>query len=69
PYVGSSDIAMMYSITDIAGLNPINRTVLGNAAHAIAGMAKWDVPIVDGSLPQVGLTQFGVTTPCVDQVR
>ncbi|MEP9348276.1 Tm-1-like ATP-binding domain-containing protein [Xanthobacter sp. KR7-225] len=68
-YVGSTDIAMMYSITDIAGLNQINRTVLGNAAHAIAGMAKWHLPTVDGLHPQIGLTQFGVTTPCVDQVR
>ncbi|UJX46309.1 Tm-1-like ATP-binding domain-containing protein [Xanthobacter sp. YC-JY1] len=69
PYVGSTDITMMYSITDIAGLNQINRTVLGNAAHAIAGMAKWHLPTADGLHPQIGMTQFGVTTPCVDQVR
>ena len=40
PYVGPSDIAMMYSVTDIAGLNRISRTILANAAHAIAGMAR-----------------------------
>jgi len=39
-YVGSSDIAMMYSVTDIAGLNRISRIVLANAARAIAGMAR-----------------------------
>ncbi len=38
PHVGSSDIAMMYSVTDIAGLNRISRRIIGNAAHAMAGM-------------------------------
>ena len=44
PYVDVSDIAMMPSVTDIAGLNRISRVVLSNAAHAIAGMAKAPVP-------------------------
>ena len=38
-YVGAADIAMMYSVTDVAGLNRISRVVLGNAANAVAGMA------------------------------
>ncbi len=40
PYVGPSDIAMMYSVTDLAGLNQISRVILANAAYAIAGMAR-----------------------------
>ena len=44
PYVGAADIAMMYSITDVAGLNRISRVVLGNAANAVAGMAANPVP-------------------------
>ena len=40
PFVGASDITMMYSVTDVSGLNRISRVVLGNAAHAIAGMAQ-----------------------------
>lgn len=36
-YIGASDIAMMYSVTDIAGLNRISRRVLSNAAHQVAG--------------------------------
>ena len=44
PYVGPSDIAMMYSVTDVAGLNRISRQVLGNAANAIAGMVANPVP-------------------------
>ncbi len=68
PYVGPSDIAMLYSITDVAGLNRISRTILANAARAIAGMAKGaPVPAAD-DLPAIGLTMFGVTTPCVTRV-
>lgn len=71
PYVGPSDIAMMYSVTDIAGLNRISRVILANAAHAIAGMARG---LAERAAPpaedrrSVGLTMFGVTTPCVDRV-
>lgn len=71
PYVGPSDICMAPAITDVAGLNRINRVVLANAAHAIAGMARY--PVSSGpdvaERPVLGLTQFGVTTACVDQVR
>ena len=65
-FVGATDIAMMYSVTDVAGLNRISRVVLGNAAHAIAGMATHKVP--DAQVrPAIGLTMFGVTTTCVTQ--
>ncbi|HEX9905573.1 MAG TPA: Tm-1-like ATP-binding domain-containing protein [Propylenella sp.] len=65
-YVDVSDIAMMYPVTDMAGLNRISRAVLANAAYAIAGMARAAVPKAD-SRPAIGLTMFGVTTPCVTQ--
>ena len=70
PYVGPSDICMAPAITDVAGLNRINRVVLANAAHAIAGMARHPVSAAPAAeRPVLGLTQFGVTTACVDQVR
>jgi uncharacterized protein (UPF0261 family) len=69
PYLGASDIIMVPSITDVAGLNSINRKVLANAAHAIAGMASRDAPLPTDVRPTIGLTQFGVTTPCVDRIR
>ena len=65
PYVGPADIAMMYSVTDVAGLNRISRQVLGNAANAIAGMVEHRVPASEGDLPAIGLSMFGVTTPLV----
>ncbi len=69
PYVGPSDIAMMYSVADIAGLNAITRKVIGNAAHAAAGMAMNRVAETAQDKPGVGLTMFGVTTQCVTQIR
>jgi uncharacterized protein (UPF0261 family) len=68
PYVGSSDIAMMYSVTDLAGLNRISRIVLANAAHAVAGMVASAPPAEVAEKPAVGITMFGVTTPCVNML-
>ena len=69
PYVGPSDIAMMYSVTDVAGLNRISRRVLANAAGSIAGaFREASKPARDDSRPAVGITMFGVTTTCVKQV-
>ena len=67
PYVGVSDIMMMPSVTDMAGLNRLSRVILGNAAAAITAMAKQ--PDVEAeSRPAIGLTMFGVTTSCVTNV-
>src|ERR1700754_838947 len=67
PYVNASDIAMWYSVTDVAGLNRISRRVIGNAAHALAGLVLNEIPEAEDK-PAVGLTMFGVTTPCVTAV-
>lgn len=69
PYVGANDISMMYSVTDVAGMNRITRRVLGNAAHAIAGMVANPVPEARDAKPTLGITMFGVTTPAVTAVR
>lgn len=69
PYVGPTDIAMMYSVVDVAGLNSISRRVLGNAANALAGAIRFPLPQSTESVkPAIGLTMFGVTTPVVDRV-
>ncbi|UVK48048.1 Tm-1-like ATP-binding domain-containing protein (plasmid) [Mesorhizobium sp. AR07] len=69
PYVGPTDISMMYSVTDVSGLNRISRVVLANAGHSIAGMAlnRLTASAAD-ERPAIGLTMFGVTTPCVQAV-
>ena len=70
PYVGPADICMMYSVTDVAGLNRISEKVLANAAHALAGMIAYARPAgaAAESRPAIGLSMFGNTTPCVQAV-
>ncbi|MEV6399001.1 Tm-1-like ATP-binding domain-containing protein [Streptomyces sp. NPDC051907] len=78
PYVGSTDITMMYSIVDIAGINTVSAPILANAADAVAGMAKGfaaasravrpeDLGV--GGRPLVAASMAGVTTPGVDAAR
>jgi uncharacterized protein (UPF0261 family)/ABC-type branched-subunit amino acid transport system ATPase component len=77
PYVGPSDIMMLYSVADIAGLNSVTRQVLANGAAALVGMVKARAATQErartparreGAKPSIGLTMFGVTTPCVQAV-
>ena len=72
PYVGAKDITMMYSVVDISGINSISRRIIANAAHAIVGMASFEVdPAADAmeDKPLIAATMFGVTTPCVSTAR
>lgn len=69
PYVGASDITMMYSVVDIAGINSISSRILSNAAGAIAGMATHPAIESRDSKPIVSATMFGVTTPAVEAAR
>ncbi len=68
PYVGPSDICMMYSVTDVQGINRISEKVLANAAHALAGMVMHPPATSAITRPALGLTMFGVTTTCVQSV-
>ena len=77
PYVGPADIMMLYSVTDVAGHNSVTRQVLANGAAAMVGMVKARAAASDrhqaparrgNGRPSIGLTMFGVTTPCVDAV-
>lgn len=68
PYVGTSDIIMMPSIVDVAGLNSISMTIFKNAAMAIVGMVKLKDELPAEKMekkPLVAATMFGVTTPGV----
>ena len=69
PYVGGTDVTMMYAVTDIAGINRISARIFSNAAAAIAGMARSRTPPLDGARPLVGASMFGITMPCVNSAR
>ncbi|KAH0274404.1 UPF0261 domain-containing protein, partial [Aureobasidium melanogenum] len=77
PIVGETDITLMYSVVDIAGTNDLLRNILNNAAAAMVGMsAAYEQQLRSRSEQskgdqklRVGITMFGVTTPCVDKIR
>ena len=75
-YVEETDITMMYSVVDVAGTNRILRRILANAAGAVGGMAELSLSLSnatsgegDDGKKRIGITMFGVTTPCVDRIR
>jgi uncharacterized protein (UPF0261 family) len=71
PFVGTSDITLVNSVVDLAGINHVTERILANAAAAIAGMASASVGFVSTLPPRpvIGATMFGVTTPCVTAAR
>ena len=69
PYVDTKDIVMMPSIVDISGINRLSSIIITNAASAISGMVKAKIPEIASEKPLIGLTMFGVTTPCVTKAR
>lgn len=68
-YVGTSDILMMPSIVDIAGINRISSQVLTHAVHAIVGMVEHDNTDISVKKPLIAATMYGVTTPCVMKAK
>ena len=69
PYVGTSDIIMMPSIVDVAGLNRISRTIFSNAAAAICGMVTGEAAEPVDEKPLIAATMFGNTTRAVENAR
>jgi uncharacterized protein (UPF0261 family) len=69
PYVGTTDMTLMHSVADIAGLNAITRRVFTNAAAAIVGMAEVSGEIEKSDRRVIGTTMLGLTTPCVLHAR
>jgi uncharacterized protein (UPF0261 family) len=68
-YIGTKDLAMMHSVTDILDVNAISRPILRNAANAIAGMALRGPAPLQAEKPTIAITQLGQTTACVMRVK
>lgn len=68
-YVGSTDVTLMHSVVDVAGLNQISRELYTNAAAAIAGMVQAPRPKHAEERPLVAASMFGNTTACVERAR
>ena len=69
PYVGTKDICMIHSVTDILDVNAISRPILRNAANAIGGMVLRGFGPKMKEPPTIAITQLGMTTPCVMRVK
>jgi uncharacterized protein (UPF0261 family) len=68
-YIGASDVALMASVTDIAGINSISGRILANAAAAMAGMVDAPPAELQEQRSLIAATMFGVTTPAVTAAR
>jgi len=63
-YVGTKDLTIMHTVSDLQGLNFLSKQILQNAAGAICGMVKH----FEGRLPKpegipVAMSMLGTTTP------
>ena len=63
-FVGIKDITMMFSVSDILGLNPFMRKILANAAGAACGMAEDEsqFEVTKQEKPLIGMSNLGVLT-------
>src|SRR5690606_29923543 len=68
-YVGESDLILIPSVVDIAGVNRVSARVMSNAAAAMAGMVGAPPVPETGTKPLIAASMFGVTTPCVTEGR
>lgn len=64
PFVGIKDVTMMFSVSDILGLNTFTCRILANAAGAAYGMAQIDQSVRSQKKdkPLIGMTNLGVLT-------
>lgn len=68
-YIRETDLILIPSVVDIAGLNRISNRILANAAAALAGMVTATPITTEDDRPIVAASMFGVTTACVTEAR
>ena len=73
-YFGTKDIAMIHSVVDIAGLNPLVKDVLKRAAGAICGMVEMKEGPQSLTRPSrekklIALTEFKFSEECCSHIR
>lgn len=69
PFVGFKDIAMFNSVTDVAGVNRINRNVYRHASRAIAAMAVGQTFEEPEQKPLILMGTLGATEQGTKRVR
>jgi uncharacterized protein (UPF0261 family) len=73
PYVGTRDLALVYSVVDVSGINRLSRAVLTNAAGAVCGATEAALALAaqpaGDEKPLLAASMFGNTTALVDAGR
>lgn len=67
-YVGTTDIMMVPSVVDVAGVNRISAPIYANAVGAIVGMVETTVPQIEEK-PLIAASMFGNTTAIVGRCQ
>lgn len=67
-YVGVTDLIMVPSVVDVAGLNRISKKIFSRAAGAICGMVAAPMPDEEEK-PLIAASMFGNTTDCVQRAK
>jgi len=73
-YLGTSDVSLMHTVVEIAGLNRFMKNALARAAGAVCGMVEGGLrepvaPEQGGVSPVVAMTHFGPCEHCAVRVR
>ncbi len=76
-YLQDSDITMMPSIADVAGLNAITKIVFGRFAAMAAAAATWyaenwadlSMQLANPNITRIAMTMYGTTTKGVSRAR
>ncbi|MBB5841566.1 Tm-1-like ATP-binding domain-containing protein [Kribbella italica] len=68
-YVRETDLVLMPSVVDVAGVNRLSARILANAAAAVAGMVTAAPVDLATDKPLLAASMFGVTTQGVDTAR
>ena len=66
-YVGTRDVVMFPSITDVAGVNRISKVIFQRAVGAMLGMMEAEPEESTEDRPIILASMFGNTTQCVGQ--
>ena len=67
-YIGTTDIILVPSIVDVAGLNSISKVIFSRAANAICGMVEMEES-VEEEKPLIVASMFGNTTECINHAK
>ncbi len=69
PAVGTKDICMYHSVTDVVGVNRLTRTIFSRACGGVVGMANVEIPSETGDKKVVAVCAKGTTEDANRRIR